>query len=202
MITCQQYPGLVPSITMLSTYRYIRILCCFAPFWNDSYSIILIFICKVAQVAPLQNRYIYWPFARISPCIPTFSYWVACIWLSQSSRSSFIRVSVVSFSSMAASLINNCSTYSLSFKASCSSFQASCFFAVSSWRFFDWRKYFFEYLTTKSISGLQPWRDYELIQSRLRNIDSFEFFRYEFFNSYLEISGQWFKLNDRFLIDL
>ena len=58
LITCQQYPGLVPSVTMLSTYRYIRIPCCFTRFWNDSYSIILISICKVAQVAPLQSTYI------------------------------------------------------------------------------------------------------------------------------------------------
>lgn len=48
----------VPSITFLSTYRYIRILWCSIALRDDSYTIILIFVCRIAHVSSLQSSYL------------------------------------------------------------------------------------------------------------------------------------------------
>ena len=57
LITCQQHPGLVPSITMLSAYRYIRILCFFIVLHDEVYAIVLILIGKIAYITSLQGSY-------------------------------------------------------------------------------------------------------------------------------------------------
>ena len=46
------------SITFLSTYRYIRILCYSIALRDDSYTIILIFVCRIAHVSSLQSSYL------------------------------------------------------------------------------------------------------------------------------------------------
>ena len=61
---------------------------------------------------------ICWSFARISPWGPAFSFWIAWIRLSQSCRSSIIRASAASFSSMTAYLIDNFSACYFLFRAS------------------------------------------------------------------------------------
>ena len=52
---------------MLSTYRYIRILCCFIALCHDSYTTVFIFICQIAHLAPLQGSYllVFYPYLSL-----------------------------------------------------------------------------------------------------------------------------------------
>lgn len=49
MIMSQQYSSPVSSTCMLSVYRYIDIIRCFIVFFNNDYTIVLIFIWKIAH---------------------------------------------------------------------------------------------------------------------------------------------------------
>ena len=58
----QQHPSLMPSITMWSTYRYIRILFSLIILCNDAYAIVLFFTLAAAIRNIQQRRHLYFKF--------------------------------------------------------------------------------------------------------------------------------------------
>lgn len=55
---CQQHLGLVPFITVLSPYRYLRILCFFTALRNKCYTTVFVLVCKITHVKYLQGSYL------------------------------------------------------------------------------------------------------------------------------------------------